>query len=559
MDLEEIEDRWKYAEYAMAYAQAWAGKKLSLSKERSRALFQLSLASHEIDKFGSSDYQAIIKDLTGISSSDQVIEGYDPDVVVEPIQEGEIQEMTGRVDNSLSLIRKSASKLQASVSDLKEVKEFQPKNWIEEKRKKFSRLKERIDNAGTEFLKREFRGICEDFESVYTFPTDQVSKTHQKIREAKKFMKKARTQFQGALTLMEELSRSNPMIKQLHEDFIEEKNPPGVAFQVKTGVDDVLEEIGDYENRVNSLEDSFQVSNDLTRDFPADFRSRFREALESENRDLADEILSEAMDSASQAFEDFEESIKNGLDRADSAYYHLDNMVERQTRKPKPNWKKGYKEYPDPSEDYDEEPEKETAEKYVIRPENGTVGGLEKVIKNASSHLDLFENMGGEFEKKREDLKKFEIEDDLREKLRGETSYKIPENLSREKSYGLSPPEPLRSDPGFSVYHEVEIEDVKYEREDPAGRLCGSAPTPIYLWFIGVTLYWAQWDVKIKLKEPLLEEIFDYKNQTILRPFSKESRIYVHKPLPFRQEFQKSEFGFRLIVVSLRPFSISSG
>lgn len=558
-DLDGVEKRWKYAEYAMAYAQAWAGGKIHLSGEITRILFQLALASQEIDKFGSADYKAIMQDLIGLPSVDQVVEGYNSNVTVDPLRENFVQTLKVGIEDTLFHIGESAADFQNSVSGIEELTQFQFENWFKNKLKELSVLQEKVGNADSKSLNREFRKICENFRSIYTLPTGQVERASESIREAKLHMMKARKRFQDALRSTEELSNDNPLAKQLYEDLVQEGDPPGMALQVKSGTNDVLEEFDHFEEQIQRMKTHFQILDNLGGRFPANFERLFEEALKEDNRRRAENILSEASASAIGVFEDFEESSIHGLTEADSLYRELNSAIADQVRDPKANWREEYEQHPQPGENCIGEIRKRSAEKYVIYPGKGTIGGLERVLENAKSHLELFEDLNKELKKQKEELKKLEIDKDLREKLKKNLCFQFPDNLTREEFYELSPPTPLKSDPGLSVYHEVEVESVEYKREDPAGLVHGSAPpTPIYLWFIGVTLYWAQWNVGLELKEPILEEIFDYKNQTIPKPIVEGSKNYIHKPLPYRREFPKTEFNFRLIVVGLRPFIISA-
>lgn len=557
--LEKIEYRWMFAEYALAYAQAWGGKKLSLNKVRSRALFQLSLASHEIDKFGSTDYLAIAEKLSGIPGGNRIIDGYDPKVVVQPIRDSEIENLKEKLGNSKSSIGKSGRQLKNSMLKIRKAKNFRPDEFLSNKKQELSSLRERADEASLQSMKKEFRGICNEFRRGYSYPEDRAEDALKEIEKAEKSAENSRKKFRNAIESMERLSKKNPMMKQLYREFTRSSNNPCIQNQIMGGTRDVLENIDYIKSKLRRSRNSLQSPDGVESKFPGNFYHRFKDASNRENREDLKDIISEASKSATSAFREFEESIREGLEKADSTCQIMDKIVTRQLKTPKSNWEREYEKYPDPGDDYKETPEKETARKYVIYPGKRTIGGLEKVIGNAKSHIEKLSALGNEFEKERKELKEFELDKNLKKSLKKDMNRKNLQNFTREESYELSPPKPLRSNPGLSVYYNLEIEEVSYNRENPVGFVNESIPTPIYLWFINTTLYWAQWNVEIKLGEPIVEEVFDYKNKNILRPLSEGSKIHVHKPLPYRQKFQKSEFSFRLVVLSLRPFEISTG
>jgi len=129
--------------------------------------------------------------------------------------------------------------------------------------------------------------------------------------------------------------------------------------------------------------------------------------------------------------------------------------------------------------------------------------------------------------------------------------------------YELLPPTPIRPQPGLSVFNEFDIRDVRYRRVDPCGRLGGASapPTPIPLWFIGLTLYWGQWEVTLELENKPIERIFDFLNQTLPRPLLEGDGAglsKVHKPLGYRFELPRTRFSFTLLIISPRYFNIGA-
>lgn len=559
-ELSDIERRWKYAEYAMAYTQAWVGGGITLSEERSRIAFQLAVASQEIEKFGSSDYNAIIEDLTGFPEFKTLIGKYDSNVVIRPVQAANIQGILGKVKISLSQVRKSVSELQCAVRHLVKVLNFRPESSFENKLGELSALRKDAGTAESSYLKRQFWDICEDFRSIYRVPLKQTGIAIREIKESENHIIKARNTFQEAMILVEELSEDNPMLKQLQEDFTRNEGPPGIFSQIEGGTKDVLSELELLEGKITLIKKTFQKPDVFSGVFPSNFLQDFITALSEENLRYIKKVLSEARFSAENASARFLRVYENDLEVAKSVFRRSVSLAENQIREPEANWVENYKDYPGPdSKEFSSEFDRKTVGKYVIFPGKGSIGGLEKVLTGVISHLNFLKSLGQSFDEKRSKLQKFSVDEDLKNKIFEEAFLQIPSFLTREEAYEMSPPRPLKSNPGISVFHDIDIVDVEYSREDPLGLASDfSSPTPIYLWFIGTTLYWAQWKVKIELGEPWVVEIFDYLNQSIPRPLLEGSRVYVHKPLPYRQEFQKSEFSFRLVVISLRPFQISS-
>jgi hypothetical protein len=96
---------------------------------------------------------------------------------------------------------------------------------------------------------------------------------------------------------------------------------------------------------------------------------------------------------------------------------------------------------------------------------------------------------------------------------------------------------------------------VSYQRGDLAGKCGFPNATPIPLWFIGVTLWWGQWETKIQLEPGATEEIFDFDNPVLPQLHGTD---YVHKPLAYRWGMPENTWGINVIVISLMPFTISS-
>jgi hypothetical protein len=132
------------------------------------------------------------------------------------------------------------------------------------------------------------------------------------------------------------------------------------------------------------------------------------------------------------------------------------------------------------------------------------------------------------------------------------------EILDREQFYEIFPPQPVKPHPGISVLHELKVGNVIYRREDPIGILIPNSPlpTPIPLDAIGVTLWWAQWEVELSLKENFIEQIMDFQNPTLLRPIYGSLQI-AHEPLAYRWSEDREIFKFRLVILSPVEFNVA--
>ena len=214
--------------------------------------------------------------------------------------------------------------------------------------------------------------------------------------------------------------------------------------------------------------------------------------------------------------------------------------------------------YAEPGSYEGEPPEsvEEIAPVYIDGEEDGTIGALRTILQNARNNLDEMKGLAARTEPALDEIRSAEVDEVLRQKLELNAGDFF--SIDREQLYELLPPLPIRSQPGLSVFHDFNIKKVQYKREDPAGWFSSPTPTPIPLWFIGVTLWWAQWNITLELEDGCIEEIFDFDNPTL--PLTHEAmgeEFIAHKPLAYRCEVSKNTFNVRLVIISLRPFSIS--
>jgi hypothetical protein len=185
---------------------------------------------------------------------------------------------------------------------------------------------------------------------------------------------------------------------------------------------------------------------------------------------------------------------------------------------------------------------------YISESSGATLGALKEVLGGLRGDLDelleLPEDLGG--------VSAAEIPE-LDEVLKEGLMRRAPSiDFDRVDSYRIFPPPPLNSDPGISVFREIEIKEIAHTRHDLAG-LCGvGGATPIPLPFLNIVLYWGQWETKIKLDEAVVE-IFDFENPTILQPLEPG---YVHAPLAYRWELPDKTFTIEVVVISPKYFTI---
>ncbi|MGQ9787787.1 MAG: hypothetical protein ACUVQM_00505 [Candidatus Hadarchaeaceae archaeon] len=123
----------------------------------------------------------------------------------------------------------------------------------------------------------------------------------------------------------------------------------------------------------------------------------------------------------------------------------------------------------------------------------------------------------------------------------------------RENTYELLPPVPLKKLPGISVYHNLDVKKVVYQRQDPAGLLGLPSATPIPLGTSGATVWWGQWKITIEIEEEPIEEIFDFDNPTIPHIYG---GLCTHLALAYRWRFSEKKFTTILSIVSPKPFLI---
>jgi hypothetical protein len=254
-------------------------------------------------------------------------------------------------------------------------------------------------------------------------------------------------------------------------------------------------------------------------------------------------------------------SIKNSIS---SFYDQTEALIQNLLCEPSPKRWIEFDSYAEPgASDVGAEPTRNTVPVYIDGEQDGTIGVVKIVLQNTKANLEKMRTLSEMTEPSSSELQDVDIDERLKQKLGADTRGFL--GIDRERLYELLPPAPIRDQPGLSVFHNFEISRVSYEREDPAGRLFGESapPTPIPLWFIGLTLHWAQWEITLSLADDPVEEIFDFANPTLPRShelaevLGNKVVVDVHKPLAYRYEAPNRSFSFKLIIISLRGFSIA--
>lgn len=262
----------------------------------------------------------------------------------------------------------------------------------------------------------------------------------------------------------------------------------------------------------------------------------------------------------------------NGSDNLDTSFSQFYNNVFTSVQvllaEPLPRYTESYEEYPDPDSyalENDPSPTTRNARIYIMEPNDGTIGTLDATLKDVKASLERMEDVAADVELEQNGLIGSEIDGELTQVVLGGLGMQSeqPAEFNREHLYELLPPKPIRSQPGISVFDELDIGDIKYKRVDPCGRLGGASapPTPIPLWFIDVTLYWAQWEVTLELENRPVERIFDFPNQTLPRTSLGEDGFWpakIHEALGYRYEIPRESFSFSLVIVSPQYFNVDA-
>lgn len=484
-EFDDIRSSWKWAEYAAAWGQALAGR-VKFSKSRSKALFKLAWANHELDIFGSVDYPAAVMGLANLDAGDIAGLASGTNAIIKPISASDVRMMTSYIDSGIQALEGARAKLMDVERRVEHVN-----NNVRENSRPLENMREELNSA----LGSVNRAI------------EQVREVHQ--------------QFQLLLDFVSSKRGINATMLQLYDGLTSPSGSyPAPAQRISLGVEGIESKLIELRGRIEAQIQRIQSSNEIT-------------------------------------------NLENSLSQLHS---YVKTCVQGLLTEPIPKYQESYEKYPDPSTfdpEEDPSPKVRNVNIYIIKKDDGTILTLDATLKDVKTSLEKMEDVVGNLEQGQNELSGAEIDEELIQMLLDASYLQSwqPTEFNREQLYELLPPTPIQSQPGLSVFHEFDIKDVEYRRVDPCGRLGGARapPTPIPLWFIGLTLYWGQWEVTIELEDEFIEQIFDFPNPTLPRPlFEAAGLVRVHKPLGYRFESQRTRSSFPLVIISPRYFNIDA-
>jgi len=494
--LEEIRKTWRNLEYVLAWAGAWTGIGVNLNEARSKAIFELAWARQELETFGSADYIATAMKLLGTSGGN------------------------GGSEDVLSTISNPQTIVPLRAVDLEAMKGFIDRalSCLSSASSDLTTAKARLSNAKESVIQipdnAENTALIENMRRELEAALDKFSQSKNRVREA-------RQEFGQLVEFTAQAAGNNVIMAAIHDgltqrargDYIKGDYPP-LQEQVEWGA-------AGAENKISELE--------------AMVRSQLQIAS-SDNITLV-------KNSISNFFTPTETRIQNLL-------------IEPSAKR----WVE-FDVYDEPGAcDGTPSPTSGAVPVYIDSARDGTIGAMEVVLQSVNSNLEKMRAISETTEPSPDELRDVEIDEELKQKLGTDTQCFL--EIDREALYELLPPPPIRDSPGLSVFHDFNISSVRYVREDPVGRFGFNAPTPI--WLVFFTLWYAQWEVTLELEENPIEEIFDFANPTLPRShelaeiLGNRVVVDVHKPLAYRYEAPNRSFSFKLVIISLRGFSISS-
>lgn len=496
-DFDDIRSSWKWAEYAAAWGQALAGQ-VKFSKSRSKTIFKLAWANHELETFGSADYPAAAMELADLDVGAIAGLTSDIDVTIKPISASDVRAMIGYIDSSIQTLEMSRAELMDVERRVRRAKDdirenSCPEENLDAKKHLLENIREELDHAIT-----------------------GVDRALDQVREVQH-------QFQLFINFVASKCESNVIMLQLYDGLTTPSGSyPAPVQRISLGVEGVESKLMELRGQIDAQMQQIQSSDEIR-------------------------------------------NLENSLSQL---HDYIKVRVQGLLTEPTPRYQESYEEYPNPSAyDLEEDPSPTTqnANIYIIERDDGTINTLDATLEDVKTSLGEMEDVAGSVEREQNELSGAEIDEELMQMLL-EVSYpqsEQPAEFDRGQLYELLPPTPIMSQPGLSVFHEFDIKDVEYRRIDPCGRLGGASapPTPIPLWFIGLTLYWGQWEVTLELEDEPIEQIFDYPNPTLPRPLLEGAGIElakIHKSLGYRFELPRTRFSFTLLIISPRYFNIGA-
>jgi hypothetical protein len=493
---EEIRETWRNLEYILAWGGAWLSTGINLSDARSRAIFELAWARQELETFGSADYIATAIGLCGAGGS----ESSSNDVLSTICNPPPIIPLRAvDVDTMNGFIDRALGFLNSASTDLTTTKRH-----LICARDAIIQIPDNVENTASRLENARI-----ELEEAVT----SISHSKNRVRDA-------RQQFDQLVEFTAQAAGSDVVMAAIHDSITRRtirSDYPSLQEQVVWGA-------AGAENKISELETMAQTQLRVV----------------STNNILL-----------------IKNSISDLYDRAEA-------LIQSLLSEPSPKRSVEFDSYAEPgANDIGAEPTRNTAPVYIDGEQDGTIGAVKIVLQNTKANLEKMRTLSEMTEPSSSELQDVDIDEGLKQKLGADTRGFL--GIDRERLYELLPPAPIRDQPGLSVFHDFNISRVSHEREDPAGRLFGqnAPPTPIPLWFIGLTLWYAQWEITLELANDSVEEIFDFANPTLPRPhelaevLGNKVIVDVHKPLAYRYEAPNRSFSFKLIIISLRGFSIA--
>jgi len=497
--LEGIRETWRNIEYLLAWAGAWTSLGVNLNEARSKAIFELAWAKQELDTFGSADYIATAMKLLGIGEgnggSEDVLSTISNPPVATPLRAVDLEAMKGFIDRALGCLSSASSDLATAKARLANAKES---------------VIQIPDNAENTALIENARR--------------ELEATLDKFSQSKNHVREARQQFDQLVEFTAQAAGSDVIMAAIHDSLTQRPSGDYVRGDYPSLQEQVTWGAAGAENKISELEAMVRPQLQIT---------------------SSDNITS------------IKNSISNLYTQAETCVPYL--LVE-----PSPKRWVEFDVYDEPGAcDETPSPTSSAVPVYMDSAQDGTIGAMEVVLQGVNSNLEKMRVISETTEPSPDELRDVEIDEELEQKLGTDTHGFL--GIDREGLYELLPPPPIRDQPGLSVFHDFNIKSpIRYQREDPAGRLFGQNAPPTPIWLIFFTLWYAQWEVTLELQENPIEEIFDFANPTLPRPhelaeiFGNEIVTDVHKPLAYRCGVQRRTFSFKLILLSLRPFNVSS-
>ncbi len=494
--LEGIRETWRNIEYLLAWTGAWAGIGVNLNEACSKAIFELAWAKQELDTFGSADYIATAMKLSGIgggTSGPEVLSTISNPPAVIPLRAVDIEPMNGFINRALNCLSLASSDLTAANAHLACAK---------------GSILQIPDNAENTTLIESARTKLDAALSSISQSKNRVREAHQHFNQLVEFTAQAASNDFVMAAIHDGLTKGTTS-----NDYVR-GNYPSLREQVEKGANGIEDKIDELTAMVQTQLNTFS----------------------SDNISLIKNLVS-------------------------NFYGQANALIQGLLDEPSPKRWVEFDLYDEPGAiDETPNPANGAVPVYIDDERDGKIRALEVILQSVKASLETMGELSERTEPPSGELQGVEIDEGLRQGLETDTRGF---ETNREGLYEILPPPPLRSQPGLSVFHNFNIKSIRYEREDPVGWLVGQNAPPTPIWLIFFTLWYAQWEVTLELEEGPIEEIFDFANPTLPRShelseiLGNKIAVDVHKPLAYRHGVQRRTFSFKLVIISLRGFSIA--